>query len=76
MDLDKFDADGAIWAVNYVDAHKLLPNGLRLQLDREGANVFTVEMLSESVGSLNELAALAKSDFLLFFEPPPLTTVL
>ena len=58
-DLDKFDTDGAIWAVNYVRAHKLLPDSLRLQLELEGANVLTVEMLSESVKSLEELAALS-----------------
>ncbi len=69
-DLEKYDKDGVIWAVNYVKAHNLLPNVLKIQLDREGANVFTVEMLSESVRSLKELAAMAGDDFLLFFEPP------
>lgn len=69
-DLDKFDTDGVIWAVNYVSAHKMLPGNLRLQLEREGANVFTVEMLSESVRSLNALRELSDEEFLLFFEPP------
>jgi hypothetical protein len=69
-DLDKFDTDGAIWAVNYVKAHKVLPDSLRFQLEREGANVLTVEMLSESVKSLEELAGLSEDDFTVFFEPP------
>ncbi|MEM8549903.1 MAG: FRG domain-containing protein [Verrucomicrobiota bacterium] len=68
--IDKFDRDGAIWAVNYVKAHQLLPEKLRFQLEKEGANVFTTEMLSETVGSLKELSELAPYDFVIFLEPP------
>lgn len=68
--LNHFDKDGLIWAVNYVKANKLLPDKLRKQLEEEGANVFTVEMLSESVKSLKELADLSKEDVVIFFEPP------
>ena len=68
--LSNFHKDGVIWAVNYVKAHELLPDKLRRRLEREGANVFTVEMLSESVGSLNELAAMAEEEVVIFFEPP------
>ena len=67
---ERFDADGVIWAVNYLKAHQLLPDRLRRMLDEEGANVFTVEMLSESVRSLEELAELSHRDFVIFFEPP------
>ncbi len=69
-DLDKFDTDGIVWAINYVRAHGLLPGNLKLQLEREGANVFTVEMLSESVKTLQELDGLCEDPFVLFFEPP------
>jgi hypothetical protein len=69
-DLDRFDTDGAIWAVNYVQVHRLLPESLRVHLEREGANVFTVEMLSESIQTLHELAGLSESVFTIFFEPP------
>ena len=69
-DLDKFDTDGAVWAVNYVRTHRLLPESLKLQLEQEGANVFTVEMLSESVQTLHELAGLCELPFTVFFEPP------
>lgn len=68
--VDNFNTDGAIWAVNYVKAHELLPEKLRSQLKNEGANVFTVEMLSESVKSLKELAELSEEGFTVFFEPP------
>ncbi len=68
--IEKFDTDGAIWAVNYVKAQLELPKKLREKLELEGANVFTVGMLSESVKSLVELAELRKNDFVVFFEPP------
>src|SRR5271157_247328 len=58
--IEKFDIDGAIWAVNYVRAHLELPEKLREKLELEGSNVFTVGMLSESVSSLKELAELSQ----------------
>lgn len=51
-DIERFGADGAIWVVDYVEAHKLLPEGLTAELTEEGSNLFTVEMLSGAVGSL------------------------
>ena len=69
-DLERFDRDGVIWGVNYLRTHELVPERLRERLDREGANVFTVEMLSEEVSSLAELDALCNEPFALFFEPP------
>src|SRR5512138_1790721 len=40
------EGDGAVWMVDYVRAHERAPRELREQLQREGANVFTTEMLS------------------------------
>jgi len=68
--IEKFGTDGVIWAVNYVKAHLDLPDKLSEKLELEGANVFTVGMLSESVVSLKELAELCDNDFVVFFEPP------
>jgi hypothetical protein len=68
--IERFNLDGTIWAVNYLKTHQLLPQRLRDKLEEEGANVFTVEMLSESIASLNEFTLLGKDDFALFFEPP------
>lgn len=68
--IEKFDVDGVIWAVNYVQAHQMLPGSLRGALEREGANVFTVEMLADSVWSLGDLSNLSLDDFIVFFEPP------
>lgn len=68
--IEKFDCEGVIWAVNYLKAHQLLPDMLKHQLEAEGANVFTVGMLAESVCSLQELDDLSTENFIVFFEPP------
>ncbi len=68
--IEQFDRDGAIWGANYLRTHELVPERLAERLAREGANVFTVEMLSETVKSLEELDALCPRPFALFFEPP------
>ncbi len=69
-DIDTFNVDGVIWAVNYVKTHNILPEKLSRKLEEEGANVFTVEMLFESIKSLTELENLSSDPFILFFEPP------
>lgn len=68
--IDKFDQDGAVWAVSHVKAHQLLPNKLKSELRLEGADYLTVEMLSNSVKSLKDLDTLAPPNFVVFFEPP------
>jgi hypothetical protein len=70
VSIDKFDVDGVIWAVNYVKAHELLPRCLRDKLEREGANVMTLQLLSESINSLADLDALGGEKVAIFFEPP------
>jgi FRG domain-containing protein len=66
--LTRFDCDGAIWCVDFTRVHAEVPDALRAQLEREGADVFTTEMLDAAVGDLRALAALG--DFPLFVEPP------
>jgi hypothetical protein len=66
----KFDRDGAIWAVNYVKTHRLLPWRMRNKLEQEGANVFTVEMLNEKIRNLPQLSELSRENVVIFFEPP------
>ena len=68
--IERYDCDGVIWAVNYMLAHHQLPQQLRAKLDDEGANVFTMEMLSQCVVSLDELMALNPENFAVFVEPP------
>jgi FRG domain len=68
--IEKYDVDGAIWAVNYVKAHELLPKNLKSLIEQEGANVLTVELLNEEIASLSELDALTGDVVSIFFEPP------
>jgi hypothetical protein len=69
--IDKFDIDGAIWMVDYVAVHhRHLPAALKDQLNLEGANIFTIEMLSDTVDSLEAFSTMANKPFALFFEPP------
>ncbi len=73
-DVDRFDNDGVIWAVNHVKVHRLLPPSLRVELKKEGADYLTVEMLAQTVNSLNELNAMAPPNFVAFLSLPPSTT--
>ena len=44
--LDRFDTDGVIWRVDYEKAHRQLPDSLKTHLVNEGAQAFTVELLT------------------------------
>ncbi len=68
--LEHFDKDGAIWMVNYQDAHQYLPEILKEVLSEEGANLFTIKMLSRTISTLKELNSLSEKPFPLFLEPP------
>lgn len=68
--IERYQLDGVIWAINYQQAHAQLPGVLRDKLDEEGANVFTVEMLSTALPTLGDLHGLIDEDPVLFFEPP------
>ncbi len=67
--LTRFACDGAVWCLDFVAAHQLLPPKMRAVLEDEGSNVFTIEMLSRVASSLTVFDALAASPFLAFFEP-------
>ena len=60
------DADGVVWCIDYVRAHERLPPDLRDALEREGANVFTTELLAEAAPSVDAL----EGELVLFVEPP------
>ena len=67
---DKYDVDGAIWAINYEQCHNFLPKEYRQTLVNEGANTFTTSLLSTVCSSLQELSGHNVPPFVLFFEPP------
>ena len=66
---EKYDRDGIVWMIDYVEAHRRLPARLRETLEAEGANVFTTELLAEVSPGLRDLDD-DGDDFLLFVEPP------
>src|SRR5688572_23466752 len=74
QDVERFDFDGVIWCVDYVRAHRLLPQRLRKILKDEQADVFTAEMLDRVAETLSKFDALAprSKPFALFLEPPSL----
>lgn len=69
VDLDAYDRDGAVWKVNYHDCVEQLPRRLRTALDEVGGNVFTVEILADTVNTLEEFDLLSRDDFFIFLEP-------
>jgi len=64
--------DGVVWCVDYVHAKTLLPERLQQALASECCDVFTPELLRETVRSLDELAGMSDRPSLLFLEPPAL----
>jgi FRG domain-containing protein len=66
--------DALLLAVDSRGAHELLPASLRAALDREGALLFTTELLAAEARDLEELDRLRGDGdpFLVFFEPPSL----
>ncbi len=71
-DVRHFDEDAAIWCVDYRKTNALLPKPLRKVLEDTDVNIFTTEMLNRVATTLDEFDAMAKEDFVLFFEPPSL----
>jgi hypothetical protein len=67
------DDDALLLAVDCAGAHRLLPPSLRAAIEREGALLFTTEMLAHEASDLEGFDALAGDEpFLAFFEPPSL----
>jgi len=71
-DLEKFNINGAIWCVDFIETNKLLPKKLKSLLKKENALQLTAEILDKAVKSLYEFDALSRSVFVAFFEPPSL----
>ena len=70
VNLSHAHLDGAVWKLDYHETSALLPPKLKAHLEELGSNVFTTDILSEQVDSLEEFDLLSKKDFLMFLEPP------
>jgi len=60
---EKYDIDGVIWVVNFEKAHELLPPQLKKCLGEEGAQAFTVELLSNLQSETDDRMPPADSSF-------------
>ncbi len=69
-DLQLYQHDGEVWVVDFVESNRKLPAPLRHVLEEEGSDVFTGEMLSAVVDSMESLDALSDDPFVIFLEPP------
>lgn len=72
-ELEKFEHDGVIWALNYEALKDYLPEKLQKELYKVGANSFTSEMLGNVYSSLAELSE-EENEFVVAFESPSLDT--
>jgi hypothetical protein len=69
-DPSQYDVDGVVWCVDYRETNRLLPRPLKQQLQAEGADVFSAEMLAQVADNLATFDRLTRHAFVLFFEPP------
>ncbi|MGH7494239.1 MAG: FRG domain-containing protein, partial [bacterium] len=51
-EVEKFDVDGVVWCVNFVEVNQLLPEKLKMIIAKEGALELNIEMLNEGAESL------------------------
>ena len=70
VNLNHSNLDGAVWKLDYHKASALLPPKLKARLEDLSSNVFTTDILTEQVDTLEEFDLLSKKDFLMFIEPP------
>lgn len=72
--LDRFDADGVVWCLDYVEMNKILPERLNAVLLDEGSHVFTVDLLERAAPDLETFDSLADEgeEFVVFLESPSL----
>lgn len=67
-----YDCDAVVWCVNHRETNRRLPPALCEVANREGSDVFTVDMLSSVASSLEKLEQLSQEDFVVYMEPPSL----
>ena len=69
-----YNKDAAIWCIDFVEAHKYLPDSFISSLDNNYAYGFTTDMLDKLAPDFNSLkkseTEIASKPFVVFFEPP------
>lgn len=74
-DVNDYPVDGAVWAVDFIRIHEMLPKALKKVLKSNDSFVFTTTMLDGFAPSLDEfdrLLAKGSATVTLFLEPPSL----
>ena len=71
-DFRHFHEDAAIWCVDYRKTNELLPKALNRIAGQADVNIFTTELLNSAATTLEQFDALARHEFVVFFEPPSL----
>jgi hypothetical protein len=69
VDLSRMHEDGAVWAIDFVEANRHLPARLQRLMRSEGSDTVTVDML-RTFGSLRAFDRLARAPFVVFLDPP------
>lgn len=71
--LDKLGThDAVVWRIDVHELHDLLPEAYQVPLKREKASIYTVDMLQEVVGSLEQYDKDMGSSSMVVIEPPSL----
>ena len=69
VDIDSYDKDGVIYAINVEDSHKTLPEVLMKELNDNRASSFQISMLDRHAKNFEEFKALSDKPFFVFYEP-------
>src|SRR4051794_6768269 len=68
---DRYDRDGAVWMVDFVQAGARLPRKLRAAVEDEGGNAFSDDQLDRLAPTLRDFDRL-RGEVVPLFQPPPL----
>jgi FRG domain len=67
---EKYNADGVIWKIDFVEANRLLPDPLKGLLSAANAHALTVGMLEGALPDVRSFDSLSADPLVAFFEPP------
>ncbi len=74
-DIGKYDVDGAVWCVKFIESRRYMPEELQRQHRKENMVGSSVEILNKVCPDFDSLEALKEEeDFVVFFEPPSLNS--
>ena len=68
-DINAYDKDGVIYAINTKDSVKTLPEALKKELEESRTTSFTISMIEKYAKDFNELSKLSDKPFFMFYEP-------